>query len=142
LQIGFIASQKIPEFKDGVTDFNGGMAIVGDGGVSEVIKTKDGVYSTPAKDTLVNLPKGSNVYKNHDEYFNSVIKEMGIMPSIPKMDGGIKANEMDAILSKHFSNIQINQTSIDKNGLNSYIKKGNAKTTLLNNRVSFKGFSV
>lgn len=144
-QVGFIASQQIPEFKDGVRDFEGGNAIVGDGGVSEIIRTNKGVYATPSTDTLVNLPKGSDVFKNHDEYYNSVMGEMGVLPSMPKinvMNNGIKAVEMDAILSKHFSNIQTNQTTIDKNGLKTYVKKQNSKTTSNNNRVTFKGFSV
>ena len=58
------------------------------------------------------------------------------------INSGIKAHEMDAILGKHFANIQVNETKIDKKGVETYVKNQNSKTKLLNNRVSFKGFSV
>lgn len=143
LQIGFIASQKIPEFKDGVRGFGGGMAIVGDGGVSEIVRTKDGVYATPNKDTLVNLPKGADVFKSHDDYYNSVMNDMGILPSLQKVEtNGLKASEVDAIMGKYFSNIQVNELNFNERGFTKSIKKQNSKTILLNNRVTFKGYSV
>jgi hypothetical protein len=64
------------------------------------------------------------------------------MPSLVVQDKGIKANEMDAIIGKHFSKIQTNVTNIDKNGLKTYVKNQGGKTESMNNRVSFKGFSV
>jgi hypothetical protein len=140
-----IAAQSVPAFKKGVRDFEGGAAIVGDGGVSEIVRTKNGVFATPNKDTLVNLPKGADVFSSHDEYFNNVMGDLGILPSIPKVNvvnNGLTKVDLDQVMSKHFSNIQTNQTVIDKNGLNTYVKKQNSKTTSLNNRVSFKGFSV
>lgn len=144
-QVGFITAQQIPEFKDGVRNFEGGHAIVGDGGVSEIIRTNKGVYSTPSTDTLVNLPKGADVFKNHEDYYNSVMGEMGVLPSIPKINvvnNGLTKVDLDSVMAKHFSNIQTNQTTIDKNGLNTYVKKQNSKTVSNNNRVTFKGFSV
>lgn len=144
-QVAFIASQKIPEFKDGVRNFEGGHAIVGDGGVSEIVRTSKGVYATPSTDTLVNLPAGADVFKNHDEYFNNVMGEMGVLPSMPKINvvnNGLTKVDLDSVMAKHFSNIQTNQTTIDKNGLNTYVKKQNSKTVSNNNRVTFKGFSV
>lgn len=145
LQIGFISSQKIPEFKDGVRNFEGGAAIVGDGGVSEIVRTKNGVYATPNKDTLVNLPKGADVFKNHEEYYNSVMGDMGVLPSIPKINvvnNGITKVDLDQVMSKHFSNIQINELNLNKGELKLFVKKQNSITSSLNNRVSFKGFSV
>lgn len=144
-QVGLIASQKIPEFKDGVRNFEGGQAIVGDGGVSEIIRTNKGVYATPNTDTLVNLPKKADVFKNHEDYYNSVMGEMGVLPSMPKINvvnNGLTKVDLDSVMAKHFSNIQTNQTTIDKNGLNTYVKKQNSKTVSNNNRVTFKGFSV
>jgi hypothetical protein len=145
LQVGFIASQKIPEFKDGVRNFEGGHAIVGDGGVSEIVRTNKGVYATPNKDTLVNLPKGADVFSSHDEYFNNVMGDLGILPSIPKVNvvnNGLTKVDLDQVMSKHFSNIQVNQTTLNKGELKLFVKKQNSITSSNNNRVTFKGFSV
>lgn len=60
-----VLAQSIPAFKDGVRDFIGGNAIVGDGGKHEYIRTPDGkVSKTPNTDTLVNLPTGTDVFKD------------------------------------------------------------------------------
>lgn len=145
LQVGFISAQKIPEFAEGVRNFEGGHAIVGDGGVSEIVRTKNGVYATPNKDTLVNLPKGADVFKNHEEYYNSVMGEMGVLPSIPKINvvnNGLTKVDLDQVMSKHFSNIQVNELNINKGELKLFVKKQNSITSSNNNRVTFKGFSV
>jgi hypothetical protein len=150
-QTALIASTKIPAFKDGVRDFKGGMAIVGDGGVSEVVESNGKAYSTPSTDTLVNLPKGANVYKNKQEYFNEKLNDLlaaNMIQPIPfninteVQDSGLSYEDMDRVMGKYFKNLQVNQTTLDKNGFNSFIRQGNAKTNRLNNRVTGKGLSV
>ncbi len=157
-----VASREIPQFKHGVTDFEGGLAIVGDGGKSEVIRTPDGqTFKTPSTDTIVNLPKHSDVFSSEDEFFKDLHRLTDInnimfdpqlfqipdlAPSININNSGASAQEIDSIMgkhfSKHFSNIQTNQTIIDKNGIRTLISKGNSATIIHNNRTSFKGFSV
>jgi len=56
-----IISTPIPEFAEGVKNFGGGPAIVGDGGESEVVRVGNKFYKTDDKPTLVNLPAGSDV---------------------------------------------------------------------------------
>ena len=56
----------IPQYADGTEGHPGGLAVVGDGTGSnagpELIQTPDGKqYLSPSKDTLVNLPKGTQV---------------------------------------------------------------------------------
>ncbi|MEO0572577.1 MAG: tape measure protein [Bacteroidota bacterium] len=76
-QAAFVASQPLPKFKDGVTNFKGGPAIVNDASGSnyrEIIGTPDGKLFSPKKrNTLVDLPKGSNVFtaKNSMEFLKS-----------------------------------------------------------------------
>jgi len=68
-QLAFAAAQPIPKFAEGVENFKGGLAIVGDGGRPEVVETPTGeIFKTPSTDTLVNLPKGSNVYSSEEEF--------------------------------------------------------------------------
>lgn len=150
-QTAIIASTKLPAFKDGVRNFGGGMAIVGDGGVSEVVETNKGAFSTPSRDTLINLPKGANVYKNKQEFFNEKLNDLLTANMIqpipfnlnnPSHDTGLSYEDMDKVMGKYFKDLQVNQAVWDKNGFNTYIKKGNAKTNRLNNRVTGKGISV
>lgn len=79
-QLAAVLATPIPKFKKGVKDFDGGPAILGDGGVPEVITNKDGgiLGVSPAKDTLYNLPKGANVYSSTDEF----AKQNGLMDDL------------------------------------------------------------
>lgn len=60
-QIAFIAAQPIPRYAKGTKDHPGGLAIVGDGGKKEGIITDNGLFVTPDKPTLVNLPAHAQV---------------------------------------------------------------------------------
>ena len=65
-QAAIVASTPIPKFFKGVKNFMGGLAWVGDGGKREPITSSSGelIGVSPDKPTLVNLPKGANVYKD------------------------------------------------------------------------------
>lgn len=65
-QAAIVASTPIPKFFKGVKNFMGGLAWVGDGGKREPITSSTGelLGVSPDKPTLVNLPKGANVYKD------------------------------------------------------------------------------
>ena len=57
-----MSMRKIPEYATGVESHQGGLAVVGDGGRSELVEMPDGSrYITPNTDTLVDLPKGTRV---------------------------------------------------------------------------------
>lgn len=60
-QIAVIAAQPIPKYAKGIKDHPGGLAIVGDGGKKEGIITDNGLFVTPDKPTLVNLPAHAQV---------------------------------------------------------------------------------
>ena len=60
-QIAVIAAQQIPKYAKGTKDHPGGLAIVGDGGRREGVVTDKGVYATPDKPTLVDLPRHAQV---------------------------------------------------------------------------------
>lgn len=66
IQLTRTLAQPIPRYAEGTDYHPGGMAVVGDGGRHEGVILPDGtVYKTPATDTLVNLPKGSQVIKDY-----------------------------------------------------------------------------
>lgn len=56
-QIAIIASQQIPKYAKGTKDHPGGLAIVGDGGKKEGVLADGGLFVTPDKPTLVDLPR-------------------------------------------------------------------------------------
>lgn len=61
-QVALIAAQPIPKYARGTRDHPGGPAIVGDGGRPEAVLTpQGGVYATPSRPTLVELPAHSQV---------------------------------------------------------------------------------
>ena len=61
VQLATIIAQPIPKYAKGTKGHKGGLAWVGDGGVSETIITNKGMYLTPDTPTLVDLPKGAKV---------------------------------------------------------------------------------
>lgn len=63
VQLATAMAQPIPEYAKGTQNHPGGLAIVGDAGRSEIVRTPGGgLYQTPSTDTLINLPKHSVVY--------------------------------------------------------------------------------
>ena len=142
-----VSSTPIPEFKDGVNDFSGGLAIVGDGGKSEYIRTPNGnVSKTPSKDTLVNLPKGTDVFKDENTFMNQMYKELSlhdimpfsrsigsaIMPSVTEK--GIKREDLEEVfrneiskLSNVIKNKKETLVNIDRNGFNTFRREGNIR---------------
>ena len=57
-----IPKWKVPQFAKGTDNFQGGLAVVGDGGKHELISLPNGeAFLSPNSDTLVNLPKGTSI---------------------------------------------------------------------------------
>lgn len=67
-QLATILAQPLPEYAHGTANHAGGLAIVGDGGRSELVLFPDNtMWRTPPTDTLVNLPAGTQVLPDYDE---------------------------------------------------------------------------
>lgn len=75
LQAATILATPIPKYAKGTDDHPGGLAIVGDGGRSEAVMTKDGVWFTPSVPTLVNLPEHAIVYPDAKDLPNDDFPE-------------------------------------------------------------------
>ena len=61
VSLATIIAQPIPKYAKGTKDHPGGLAIVGDGGKKEGIVTNNGLFITPDKPTLVDLPAHAQV---------------------------------------------------------------------------------
>jgi hypothetical protein len=83
VQLATIIATPLPKYAKGTANHKGGPAIVGDGGVPEVITYGGNAWITPDKPTLVDLPAGAAVIpdvSNLDESELSVAR--------PLMQGG------------------------------------------------------
>lgn len=70
-----VPSIPVPAYAKGTESHPGGPAILGDGGGSELYRTPSGYTGlSPATDTMMNLPKGTQVLSHTDtqRYFNNV----------------------------------------------------------------------
>lgn len=64
IQTATILATPIPKYAKGTEHHEGGLAIVGDGGVPELVVVDDKAWVTPKKPTLVDLPEGAQVLPN------------------------------------------------------------------------------
>jgi hypothetical protein len=135
-QIGFIAAQPVPEFKEGTKGkpFKGGKAIVGEIGKEWVVTTSGQVYETPGVATLVDLPKGSQVIPH-----NEVIRAERYMGSKLMREGrgdgatGHIVNELISIKDT-LSKLPITSLTMDERGFTKKIQTKSRETRILNNR--------
>lgn len=166
-QLALINSQSIPEFKDGVVGFSGGLAKVNDAKGSnykEIIKTPDGKLSmAKGRNALVDLPKGTDVIKasETDSFMRNMYNELAlndimpfsnsfgasIMPNINA--NGITKAEIQDVMSKELSKVSNaiknkseTTLSIDENGINAFSYNNGQKRKMLNARVRRNGRKV
>jgi hypothetical protein len=144
-QIAMVASQKIPQYAQGTDNHKGGLMLVNDGKGSNyqeaVILPSGQVIQPQGRNVLMDAPAGTKVL-THEQQLQEMLSLRGISMSNTQKYEGMTANEMDAILSKHFSGIKTQSTIIDKNGFNQYVKNGNSRTIINAARFSGTGLSV
>lgn len=135
--IATLASTQVPAYAEGTDNHKGGLARVGDGGEHELIVLPSGkTMLSPDSDTLVNLPRGTQVIPVSDIEGMAGDKMTGI-PILP-MAYGDNAALANAIIQ---SNNTLNNTIKNKkethfswhNGeLRKSVKNGKVWTTYLN----------
>jgi len=145
-QIALVASQKVPQYFDGTDNHAGGLMLVNDGAGAnyrEKIVLPGGKEIIPeGRNVLMNAPKGTKVL-THEQQIMEMLNERGIsMSKSYQSSGGMTANEMDAVMAKHFAKIQTNHTSFDRKGFGGWLSSNGNKTIQNNNRVSRSGFNV
>lgn len=83
VQLATIIATPLPKYAKGTDFHKGGPAIVGDGGVPEVITFGGNAWLTPDTPTLVDLPKGTSVIPNVSKF-----SESELVVAKPLMQGG------------------------------------------------------
>ncbi len=98
-QLATIVATPLPRYKDGRDGGPAEVAVVGDGGVQEVVQVDDMAYLTPNKDTVTWLPKGAKVHKSVSEYKKAVGD--AAMSPLPNMEvnraGQLVNNNQDIV---------------------------------------------
>ena len=77
-QMAAVVATPIPEYAEGTDDHPGGLAVVGDGGRSEMVISGGKIYKTPAVDTLVDLPRHAVVLPD----FGAAAERLPEMPQV------------------------------------------------------------
>lgn len=95
VQVATVLATPIPEYAQGTEDHPGGLAIVGDGGKSEMIIAGGKVFRTPSTDTLVDLPPHSVVLPDFNAEMNTLKA-----PDIHMSDRAISFEELSALLKE------------------------------------------
>ena len=95
VQSATVLATPIPEYAQGTEDHPGGLAIVGDGGKSEMIIAGGKVFRTPSTDTLVDLPPHSVVLPDFNAEMNTLKA-----PDIHMSDRAISFEELSALLKE------------------------------------------
>lgn len=152
IQAGLVASQEIPQFWKGTDNAPQGWAFVDEKG-PEVHTDKSGNVKSLGSEKGANLrylERGDKVYKTRGDYFakQGLLLQKSIGASMfsgvehVTKDKGLSADEIDGIMGKYFSKIQVNHTTIDKDGLRLYMTNAAGKTERANNRGSATGYIV
>ena len=146
-QIGMVAAQKIPQYFDGGVH-GGGLAMINDAGGSnyvETVVTPDGkVQQFKGRDVITDLPKGTEIFTPEQwqqKELEYMLNSRGVMLN-NQNSKGFTAEQMDAILAKHFGKIQTNTTVFDKKGIMQFSEMNGNKTIRNANRATGLGFKV
>lgn len=152
VQVGIVASQKAPEFYVGTQNAPEGLAWTNERGAELHTDKKGNIkdFGDNKGARLTMLEAGDKIYTAEqtkrilfNDELNNILTSNNIMPSSINIESnGVSATQMDAIIGKHFSNIQTNNTMIDRNGFTSWTEKNGNKTISDNNRVQRKGLII
>ncbi|MDR1370570.1 MAG: hypothetical protein LBJ72_10690, partial [Dysgonamonadaceae bacterium] len=99
-QIAMIASKEIPSYAKGTDNHPGGIARVGEAGISEMVILPSGkIWKTPAMETYAYLPQGTEILPD----FKKAYMELASYPVITHYDdnSGKMAFEFDDVLRKN-----------------------------------------
>lgn len=156
VQIGLVAAQKIPQYWTGTDNAIGGLAWTQEKGQEIITDSKGNIkdFGDRKGARLTNLSKGDKVFNAEltkkmlsDEMWQDQLQSMlqgkGIlMNSQSVSNGGATAQQIDAVMAKHFSRIALNSVSFDENGMRVWSERNGNRTISTANRVARTGIKV
>ena len=135
LQTAAVLAQPLPKFAKGGIMGHDGLAVVGDGGKQEVIRTPDGKLSlTPNTDTVVNLQKGTEIFSSVDKFNQQNPNEMSSMLHSASLLASISLNQknINGMMSgkqqldeRLLDAMLLNTKAVKKSQSNTYVKTQN-----------------
>ena len=82
IQAATIIATPIPQYANGTGNHPGGLALVGDGGKQELVVFDGKAFVTSDEPTLVNLPKGAEVYPDANAFnATEILSQVKLVPS-------------------------------------------------------------
>ncbi len=135
-QIGFILTQKVPEFAEGTKGkpFKG-RAIVGEKGTEKVVTQSGKVYYTPGVATLAQFDEPVQIIPNNQLGLNDR-KQLSLIYSNTSRtnDSGGRIIEKLSNIESGLKNMPVAAISLDEKGFMKKVRTPNRSTTILNNR--------
>lgn len=135
LQTAAVLAQPLPKFAQGGVMSHDGLAVVGDGGKQEVIRTPDGKLSlTPNTDTVVNLKKGTEIFSSVEKFNQQNPNEMSSMLHSASLLASISLNQknINGMMSgkqqldeRLLDAMLLNTKAVKKSQSNTYVKTQN-----------------
>jgi len=132
LQIASVLAQPLPKFAQGGVMGHDGLAVVGDGGRQEVIRTPDGKLSlTPSTDTVVNLQKGTEIFSSVEKFNQQNPNEMSGLLHSASLLASISLNQknINGMMSgkqqldeRLLDAMLLNTKAVKKSQSNTYVK--------------------
>lgn len=153
-QVSIIRSSEIPKFKDGTRNFKGGKAVLGDGGVHEYAVTPDGkVMKSADTDTIYDLPKGTDVYKDESDfltYLNKQVTMKGLAPlrnsMLPSIDMPVNKtlskNDVKQAFKEALKNVENTLEDNQRPNINIELKGGYLSPSQLRAMSTGEGYEV
>jgi len=152
IQIGIVASQKMPEYYKGTDNAEAGLAWSNERGAEIILDKHDRVKSFGDDNgaRLTMMEKGDKVKTASETKrimfntgLNNLLTDNGIKEAkIEIINQGLTIDQMDTVLSKHFSNITTQHVSFDKNGIQQWNERNGNRTIRNAARGSGQGFRV
>lgn len=142
--IALINSRPIPEYWKGTDNHPGGLAKIGERGMELGILPGGGMFLTPSKETIADLPKGTKIV-SHDKLVNMVNK--AAISDLAEVSGGATPEryaaamafnyekgftELGNVFRESIKEIPITQMYWDDGQLKRRIVKGNLSVKILN----------
>jgi len=152
VQAGMVLAQKPPEYWKGTDNAEAGLAWTQERG-AEIVTDKHGHikdFGSNQGAKLTMMSSGDKVITANetkkimfDSQLNNLLSDNGIKEAkIEIINQGLTIDQMDSVLSKHFSNITTQHVSFDNNGVRQWSERNGNITTRNESRGSGKGFSV
>lgn len=163
VQLGIVAAQPLPQFKDGGIHEGGFMMVNDEKGkrYREAVRTPDGKVTIPkGRNVIMKAPKGTEIFNATEteqmfsDNLNRLLYGNGITSIAPTFasaefknqgNSGMTKDDMRAVMMETLGSQpqgNVYEQIFDENGVSKYIRKGNQRIEQLNNVLRLQGQTI